>query len=367
MERLTDIFDGKIPRRETKAGTYSEIEVGLANRNHGLLLETMAQDVTPTGAHYLLNHFDVPLIDADGHRLSFAGAFANPFEMTLEDIRSLPQKTMPVVLECAGNGRRSMSPRNHSMPWGVEAAGCAEWTGTPLWPLIEHAAPKPSVVELSFTGLDEGFDDGVRHHYGRSLTLEQLRQLDVMLVTGMNGAPLLPQHGAPLRLIVPGWYGMASVKWLREIRALTEPFDGFQQIETYRFRQTPDEPGDPVSAMRVKSLMIPPGVPDWQTRARLLQPGKVTVVGRAWSGGGVPIRSVAFGVNGTWFDATLAVAAGPYAWVRWQRDWEAEAGEHQLECRATDETGAVQPLTPEWNLSGFANNATHKVRVLVGE
>lgn len=367
MERLNDIFTGNIPRRETETGLYSEIEVGLANRNHGLLLETMAADTTPVGAHYLLNHFDIPILGAERHRLSFTGAFANPFELSLGDINTLPQSTMPVVLECAGNGRRGMEPRSHSMPWGVEAAGCAEWTGTPLWPLIEKAAPTADVVEVSFTGADEGYDDGIRHHYGRALTLDELRQLDVLLVTRMNGVPLLPQHGAPLRIIVPGWYGMASVKWLTEIRALTKPYEGFQQIETYRFRQTPDEPGDPVSTMRVKSLMIPPGVPDWQTRVRLLRPGKVTVMGRAWSGNGVPIQSVALGVSGEWTEAEVSPAAGPYAWSRWQCEWLAAPGEHTLECRATDAKGSTQPQIPEWNLSGFANNATHKVRVLVAE
>ena len=366
MERLTDIFTGDVPRRETTPGLYSEIEVGLANRNHGLLLETLACDTTPVGAHYLLNHFDIPLLNAQEHRLAFTGAVSNPFDLSVADIAALPQSTHRVVLECAGNGRRGMTPRNHSMPWGVEAAGCAEWTGTPLWPLIKEAAPNSDAIEISFTGADEGYDNGVRHHYGRSLSLSDLQDMDVILVTAMNGAPLLPQHGAPLRLIVPGWYGMASVKWLTEVRALTETYRGFQQVETYRFRQTPDEPGTPVSKMKVRSLMVPPGVPDWQTRARQIAPGPVRITGRAWSGGG-PISSVAFGANGVWTDARITQPSDPYGWTAWHCDWTATPGEYVLECRATDANGETQPLEPDWNLSGFANNATQKVPVLVSD
>ena len=202
---------------DTQDGHYDHAELGLANRNSGTLLETLALDITPSGAHYLLTHFDTPILDPNIHRLQFEGAFANPFEMNMNQIRSLPQITIPVTLECAGNGRAGLSPRRYSMPWGVEAVGTSEWIGTPLAPLIAQASPKSDVVEISFTGADYGYDDGVGHYFGRSLTLDQLGTLDVILAYGMNGQPLLPQHGAPLRIVVPGWYGMASVKWLDRI------------------------------------------------------------------------------------------------------------------------------------------------------
>ena len=126
-----------------------------------------------------------------------------------------------------------------------------------------------------------------------------------MLVHSMNGQPLLPQHGAPLRIIVPGWYGMASVKWLGRIEALSTAFDGFQQVRTYRFRESDEDPGRPVTTMRVKSLMAPPGVPDWSSRKRWLRPGPVTLVGRAWSGGGVAITRVEVELDGEWREARL--------------------------------------------------------------
>ena len=355
----------KFPHRED--GMYTQDEVRLANRNHGLLLETMRRDVTPTGAHYLLNHFDIPILDADAHVLRFHGAFEAPFDLSIADIQAMPTVTMPVTLECAGNGRASLMPRSCSMPWAYEAAGTSEWTGTPLAPLIKRAMPNADAVEVSFTGADFGFDRGDPHAFGRSLTLEQIEQMDVLLVHSMNGQPLMPQHGAPLRIIVPGWYGMASVKWLTDIEALTTPYQGFQQVETYVFRQDADDPGAPVQEMRVKSLMVPPGVPDWLSRRRFVEPGQVEVMGRAWSGSGVPIERVEFACGDNWQEAKLGPVQGKYAWRKWSVTWRARAGEHILRCRAWDAEGRAQPLDGVWDYYGFANNQVHEVEVFVPE
>jgi DMSO/TMAO reductase YedYZ molybdopterin-dependent catalytic subunit len=251
------------------------------------------------------------------------------------------------------------------MPWGYEAVGTAEWTGTPLAPLIARAKPASDVVEFAFFGADRGFDNGVLHDFGRSLMVQQLADLEALVVYEMNGLPLLPQHGAPLRLIVPGWYGMASVKWLSRIEALTEPFQGFQQVRTYRYRQDWDEFGDPVTSIRVKSLMMPPGVPDWSSRTRYLEPGPVKIQGRAWSGDGVPIAKVEFGAGDTWVDAELSDRPGRYAWTHWETEWHAETGQYLLKCRATDANGKTQPLDPPWDVAGFGNNSVQSVPVLV--
>lgn len=362
-----DPFQSYAGRIRTQDDLFSRAEVGLANRNSGILLETLALDITPSGLHYLLIHFDVPILDAESHLLTFGGAFGNPFELTLAEIHTLPQITVPVTLECAGNGRSGLSPRSHSMPWMYEAVGTSQWTGTPLAPLIRQASPQDDVVEISFIGADYGYDKACGHYYGRSLTLDQLEELNVLLVHSMNGQPLLPQHGAPLRIIVPGWYGMASVKWLRTITALTEPFDGFQQVRAYRFRENDDDPGRPVTTMRVKSLMIPPGVPDFGSRKRIMEAGPVVLTGRAWSGGGVPVERVEVEICGQWHDADLSVAVDQYAWTKWTYDWQATSGHHILRCRATDANGNVQPLDPKWDVSGFANNAAQKVEVFVRE
>ena len=181
----------------------------------------------------------------------------------------------------------------------------------------------------------------------------------------MNGQPLLPQHGFPLRLIVPGWYGMASVKWLSRIEALDHAFDGHQQVGTYIYRKDDDDPGVPVDIIRVKSLMIPPGIPDWYSRRRMVDAGSVKVTGRAWCGGGVAVERVEFSAGGQWQDATLEQRAGTYAWSKWTCTWAAEPGDHVLSCRATDENGNVQPIEPVWDNSGFGNNVVQQVPVTV--
>lgn len=352
-------------RVETQDGLFSSAEVNLANRNSGILLETLSEDITPTGLHYLLNHFDVPMLRDAEHRVSFTGAFESPYSLSMDDLRSLPQASMPVTMECAGNGRAGLSPRSHSMPWHYEAVGTSLWTGTPLLPLIERAQPTDDVVDIAFTGADFGYDKGEGHFFARSLTMEQLRQLDVLLVHSMNGSPLLPQHGAPLRIIVPGWYGMASVKWLTDIKALKHSFDGFQQVRTYQYRQSLDDPGTPIQTIRVKSLMVPPGVPDWSSRCRYLQAGITTLRGRAWSGSGQAITGVEVNIDGQWRPAELADRTGQYAWTPWQLDWNAKPGEYHLRCRATDALGNIQPLEPTWDVAGFANNAAQTVHVFV--
>ena len=365
MTQPNNPFKPYTRRNKTQEGIFSQAEVQLANRNCGILLESLALDITPIGAHYLLNHFDVPLLDADEHQLKFSGAFDAPYTLSMDDIKALPQVSLPVTMECAGNGRAGVSPRSYSMPWMYEAVGTSLWTGTPLAPLIKKAKPHKDVIEIAFLGADYGFDKGEGHFFGRSLTIKQLEELDVLLVHSMNSIPLLPQHGAPLRIIVPGWYGMASVKWLTQIKALTQAFDGFQQVKTYLYRENENDPGRPISSIRVKSLMVPPGVPDWSSRKRLVKAGNVNLLGRAWSGGGVAITKVDVEIAGQWHQAELGNSNGPYAWVKWNLNWQAQAGEYVLRCKATDANGNVQPLDPPWDMAGFANNAAQSVHVFV--
>lgn len=355
------------PRPDVVEGLFSQEEVLLANRNSGTLLETLDQDITPTGTHYLLNHFDVPLISADAHFLSFAGAFDAPFDLSMEQIRALPAVTRPVTLECAGNGRAGISPRCFSMPWIYEGVGTSEWIGTPLAPLLERARPRRGVQDFAFIGADYGFDRGHGHYFGRSLTPAQIVELEVLLVWGMNGQPLLPQHGAPLRIIVPGWYGMASVKWLTRIEALHERYQGFQQVQTYRYRRHTEDPGLPITRLRVKSLMKPPGVPDWVTRQRWLRAGPVRLQGKAWAGAGIPISKVEVRIGKVWREAELTGRRDRYAWTSWQLDWTAEPGVYDLACRAQDAEGQIQPLEAPFDMAGFANNSVQQVRVHVAE
>jgi DMSO/TMAO reductase YedYZ molybdopterin-dependent catalytic subunit len=347
-------------------GPFFREEVRLANRNHGILLEALRHDVTPAGLHYLLTHFDVPYVpQPEAWTLSIGGLVHQPLTVDLSAITARPQRTLRVTLECAGNGRSLLTPRWPSMPWGECAVGTSEWTGTPLRPLLEAAGLRETAREIVFSGVDRGVDE-VEHAYERSLSVADALGDDVLLVTAMNGAPLLPQHGFPLRLIVPGWYGMASVKWLSRIEVIDRPLRGHQQVGTYIYRQNADDPGVPVTTMRVKSLMVPPGVPDWYTRRRLVEAGPQTIHGRAWSGAGVPITRVEVHDGSAWRDAELAPApASRFAWRGWSFDWTAQPGVHVLMCRAQDAAGAIQPTEPRFDLGGFGNNGVQRVDVVV--
>ena len=203
---------------------YSAAEVALAFRNHGMQAEFYREPLTPLGSHYLLIHFDVPQLRADGYSVAIGGRVRNPIRISLSELQARRAVSQVVTLECAGTGRHPMKPRAVYVPWSSEAMGTYQWTGTPLRPLLEQAGLLDDAVEVLFTGWDSGIDLGVEHAFERSLPVAEALRDEVMLAWEANGQPLLPVHGFPLRLVVPSWYGMASVKWLRAITVLNEPF-----------------------------------------------------------------------------------------------------------------------------------------------
>ena len=341
-------------------------ELALAARNHALPLEALRHAVTPLGLHYLLIHFDIPHVDPVTWRLRVAGRVATPLELSLAELRSRPSRTLAVTLECAGNGRALMSPRSLSQPWLNEAVGTAEWTGTPLAPLLEQAGIDAGAVEVVFTGLDRGVQGEVEHAYERSIPLDEALREDVLLAWAINGQPLPPQHGFPLRLIVPGWYGMTHVKWLAAITVVDEPFRGWQQEVAYHLKGAEEDPGTPVTRILPRALMVPPGIPDFLTRVRLLDAGPCRLEGRAWSGQ-APVTRVEVSVDSgsQWHEAHLGEALSDYAWSGWSFEWDAAPGEHELCCRASDAAGNSQPAAPAWNYDGLCNNAVQRVRITV--
>ena len=351
-------------RRSPIVGRYTRQEVALASRNSGMPLESLRYDVTPIGLHYLLIHFDIPPADPAAWRLEIGGLVTNPVSMDLAQIRRMPAKTLRVTMECAGNGRGQMSPRYPSVPWLEEGVSTADWTGVSLSRLLQESGLKAGVKEIVFHGADRGIERGIAHSFSRSLAPAEAQHDDVLVAYAMNGAPLPPQHGAPLRLVVPGWYGMASVKWLERIEAIDRAFDGVQQALSYHFRKAPGEERVPCTRMRVNSLMAPPGIPDFYARGRSVDAGPVEILGRAWSGA-APVKRVEFSVDGDWSEAALEPPAGGHAWQRWRASWNASPGEHELRCRATDAAGATQPLEPEWDATGFGNNSVQCVEVTV--
>jgi DMSO/TMAO reductase YedYZ molybdopterin-dependent catalytic subunit len=342
-------------------------ELQLAARNHGMPLEALRYEITPVGLHYLLVHYDIPAIDPEEWRLSVGGLVRQPMTLSLDDVRSRPRVTLPVTMECAGNGRAKLSPRPISQPWLAEAVGTAQWTGTSLRALLEEAGVDESALEVVFTGADHGMEGEVEQDYARSLPLVDALREDVVLAYEINGEPLPPQHGFPLRLLVPGWYGMTSVKWLRSIEAVAEPFQGYQQTHGYRFRDQPEDVGVPVTRIAPRAMMVPPGFPEFLSRDRLMPLGPCRLQGRAWSGW-APIERVQVSVDGgrTWYPAELGAAPGLSAWAPWSYDWTPPIpGEYELACRARDAAGNEQPLEPGWNVGGYANNAVQRVRVTV--
>jgi DMSO/TMAO reductase YedYZ molybdopterin-dependent catalytic subunit len=338
-------------------------ELQLAARNHGMPLEALRYPVTPVGLHYLLIHYDVPVVEPETWRLTVRGE--RELVLGLEELRARPAAEVTVTMECAGNGRAKLDPRPVSQPWLLEAVGTARWRGTPLRPLLEEAGIG-GAVEVLCTGLDRGIEAEEEQAFQRSLPLEEALRGEVLLAYEMNGAPLPPQHGFPLRLVVPGWYGMTNVKWLERIELVDTPFAGYQNSWSYRLRQAEDEEGVPLDRMQPRSLMVPPGIPEFMTRDRTVAAGEVLLQGRAWSGQ-APVEQVEVSTDGgeTWDAAELEPAGEPWAWRGWSFRWNAEPGEHVLCCRARDEAGNEQPHEPPWNFGGYANNAVQAVRVTV--
>lgn len=341
-------------------------ELALATRNHGMPLEALAYEVTPVGLHYLLIHYDIPKVAQAGWRLTVDGAVGRSLTLSIDELRAFPAVTQRVTMECAGNGRARLIPRPISQPWLFEAVGTSEWTGVLLSEILEEARLDPEAVEVLFTGLDRGVEEGYEQTYQRSLSREDAGRPEVMLAYAMNGQPLLPQHGFPLRLLVPGWYGMTSVKWLDRITALREQFDGFHHTHSYRIRLDDEDPGEAVTRILPRSLMVPPGIPEFATRSRLVTAGEVEIQGRAWSGyGSIQLVEFSSDGGGSWQEAEVEDQAQPHAWQGWRYRWDAQPGSRVLCSRATDETGRTQSSEPMWNLGGYQVNAVQRIPVEV--
>jgi DMSO/TMAO reductase YedYZ molybdopterin-dependent catalytic subunit len=342
-------------------------ELQLAARNHALPLEALRWDVTPIGLHYLLTHYDIPDVDPTAWRLEVDGLVGSPLSLSLEEIRSLPAVETAVTMECAGNGRALVEPHVVSQPWLLEAIGTARWRGVPVAAVLEKSGVAEGASDVLFTGLDRGVEGGEEQDYARSVSLAEVLAGDALLAYEVNGVPLPPQHGFPLRLVVPGWYGMTSVKWLARISLLDAPHDGYQMRHGYRYRQHEDEEGEPITRIQLRSLMIPPGIPEFLTRSRVVRAGRCQLEGRAWAGD-AEIVGVDVSADGgeTWAEAELGDdSLGRWAWRSWRFDWDAEPGEHELCCRARDSAGGSQPREAPWNLGGYANNAVQRVAVSV--
>ncbi len=327
-------------------------------------LQALAELITPTPLFYIRNHFDQPSIDPSRWRLTVDGWVEHPREVSLDEVQRLPERTVLVTMECAGNGRALMAPAPTGTPWAYGAVSTARFTGTPLCLLLDDVRLRQGVTEVIFVGADHGeVAPGRTVPFARSLPVAAACHPDTLLAWAMNGEPLTREHGFPLRLVVPRWYGVASVKWLTRISAQTEPFEGHFQTERYVYmseRRIPD--GMPVTLMRVRSIIARP------TDGAHLRFEPVEVAGAAWSGMG-SISRVDLSVDGghSWTAAELGTSPSPYAATPWRLLWTPlKPGTYPLLARATDSTGNSQPLEPIWNTHGYGNNVAHRIRVIVG-
>ncbi len=316
-------------------------------------------DVTPTPSFYVRSNFAVPSLDAAAFRLGIGGAVRQALELTLDELRALGSQTITTVMECAGNNRLQLAPLPSGEPWHVGAISAGTWTGTPLRAVLDRAGVQDGVVEILFEGADHGKPkDGPGDiPFARSLPLDKALAEGTLLAYEMNGEPLPRDHGAPLRLVVPSWYGMASVKWLNRIHAITEPFTGYYQRNRYIYELSDGSQAQPVTTMRVKSIIISPD------EGGTVPPGPLTVRGKAWSGHGEIVRvEVAVDGGDDWREARLLPQTSATSWRAWELDWTADAaGRRALRSRATDSAGNVQPDDPRWNKYGYGNNAVRPI------
>jgi len=339
----------------------------VVHRAHPLNCETsipalIGGAVMPNQRFYVRNHFQIPQLDAASWRLNVVGLVERPLSLSLRDLVKMPSQTQFVTLECAGNGRSLLSPRVNGEQWNLGAVSTAEWTGVPLAEVLVRAGVKAGASEVVFRAADSGRLDASSEpiRFERSLSIENAQASEVLLAYAMNGEALPIVHGYPLRVIVPGWYAMASVKWLTEIDLIREPFRGHYPTETYCFewQRVEQVVREPVSLQRVRSLITEPE-PDSEVAQ-----GELPIRGVAWSGA-APIARVEVRIGGaSWQDARLVGERKRHSWQGWELIARVEQpGSILISARATDLASRTQPDSPEWNRLGYGNNAIQKVRV----
>jgi DMSO/TMAO reductase YedYZ molybdopterin-dependent catalytic subunit len=316
-------------------------------------LAALVFDDLPSELHFVRSHFGVPGLDSANWRLEVDGAVARGCCYSLPELRQRPVRTQTVVLECAGHRRREFRPSAPGLQWGVGALSEARWGGVALSDLLREVSLTDRACEVLFEGADRGphRSSGSEVVFARSIPLERALAGDVLLAWEMNGEPIPAKHGAPLRVIVPGSYGVASVKWLRRISVLEQPFTGPFQVDDYQLN------GKPLQDLRVNSLIVEPA------DRTVLPAGTTAVSGVAWGGrGGIAAVEVRLS-DGPWQLAALSGPPRPTGLNRWSVALRLPPGEHCVEARARDCSDASQPERADWNPLGYANNSIHCIRV----
>lgn len=365
-----DLLPSELPSLNPAEACQDAIEAGLVvHRAHPLNCETsipalIGSVVMPNAHFYVRNHFQIPTCDPSTYRLKIGGLVDRPLALSLSEVRQMRSQTVVATLECAGNGRSFFDPPIAGEKWNVGAVSTAEWSGVPLTEVLDRAGVRSAAREVLFKGADYGTVDGHMEsiHFERSLPLDASRDAGALLAYAMNGEALPLQHGFPLRVIVPSWYAVASVKWLTEIELIDRPFAGHYQVEKYQYEweRSGEASREPVSLQRVRALITEP-VPD-QTVIR----GDLVVRGVAWSGA-APIARVDVSVNGSaWQEARLVSDRKRHSWQWWEMTARLpEAATVTVRARATDLAGRTQPDRAEWNRLGYGNNSIQEISIHV--
>ena len=332
--------------------------------NAGTPIEALSDDLTPADLIYVRNHFAIPSVGEQAWSIDVGGAVENPLELTMDDLRSMEPRALSMTLECAGNGRKKMDPLPGGTPWEYGAVSIVEFAGTSLTNVLQMARIDQEVTEIYFEGADSGeVSPGRREPFARSLPLDIANHPDTLLAWEMNGEPLTAQHGYPLRLVVPGWYGMASVKWLKKVTARTKPFEGYFQRERYVYVADGSiDHAEPVTSICIRALIIRPG------HTAVLRVNKATQIeGIAWSGeSAVSKVEVSTDAGLSWHMAQVADPGNKYQPQRWTYRWTPQSsGTFTLSCRAYDVAGNAQPTEQKWNEFGYGNNGPHSISVEV--
>jgi DMSO/TMAO reductase YedYZ molybdopterin-dependent catalytic subunit len=328
--------------------------------------------LTPTELFYIRNHFPIPALDRTSYKLRIDGAVRSPFALSYEELRNMPSETRVATLECAGNGRVFLVPQVSGAQWELGAVSNAEWTGVPLRALLERAGLDDDACEIVLEGADRGTPKEepmppAPISYTWSLSRTKALRSEVLIAYQMNGRELPRDHGFPVRAIVPGHYGMASVKWLTGIQAVREPFHGYWNTSDYASWAMMD--GKPVrralGEMQLKSQIARPRV--YET----LAPNRIyTISGAAWAGETDAIE-IAVSTDGgqTWFEAEFIDPVRRHAWRRWKLDWLTpnEPGQYTLLARAKDAAGLVQPDKHDQNYGTYVINHPLPIEVFVGD
>ncbi len=321
--------------------------------------------VTPNRLFFVRSHYDAPDVAPEDWTLHVEGCIARELDLTWQQLNSLPQRSVFATIECAGNGRSFLTPKVEGVQWRAGAVGHAEWSGVPLKYVLEQVGLKDDALEVLFEGADSGTEknhDGLLS-FARSLPMEKALHQDTLLATRMNGELLESSHGKPVRLIVPGWYGVASVKWLKRIEVIRSPFRGYFQSKKYTLQERTGSGIQRVvvGPMPVKSEIIRP------TPGATLGVGTNRVFGMAWAGED-PVGTVEVSVDGgeCWKRAELIGPRAPYSWTLWEYLWEvAGAGETVLMSRAISEGGTVQPTRHDPLRGGYMITFSRETKVRV--